>query len=429
MDRFVYIHGFNSGRNSHSGRALAELLGQPVICPEYDYSKSFAECLVSLRQQIVEAIDEKNDRVTVMGSSLGGFFALQLRHPAIMHTVAWNPVIFPAIQLGQFLGANTRFSDGEEWEFTREALLSYAQAPDPRPWRNEMWVREQRRLKDGKALSQPGFEIGGRGFTLLAGDRGESLKGASPAGSPAERENDRIPRRDIFLGSHDELLDSGLAHAFWQGHAELHDIESGHQILDYGHAAEILKSGKIFDTFVSWEGGASWAAPFLEAAPFAEAAILACGEKHDEVRRLLYLADVPYLELQGSILKKPHPLLILFFHPRHEARMLRLAAGLVKHCGGHSFNLLKADGHALWHYYTGDGCWGMVHPRNLDARTLRSAMWAAFTGWKGEAAEWHGHEPHGSLNRAMMRIHFAQLWDQNEDPIAAFESKLSNSQS
>ena len=31
MDRFVYIHGFNSGRNSHSGRALAEVLGAALI--------------------------------------------------------------------------------------------------------------------------------------------------------------------------------------------------------------------------------------------------------------------------------------------------------------------------------------------------------------------------------------------------------------
>jgi len=187
MDRFVYIHGFNSGKNSHSGRGLSEVLGQPVICPEYDYAKSFSECLASIRQQISEAVDEQNDHLTIMGSSLGGFFALQLRHPAIMHTVAWNPVIYPAIQLEQFLGKNTRFSDGAEWEFTREALLSYAQAPDPRPWRNEMWLREQRRAKGEAALSQPCFELGGRGFTLPAGES------TAPLVSPASRVKPRPP--------------------------------------------------------------------------------------------------------------------------------------------------------------------------------------------------------------------------------------------
>ena len=285
MDRFVYIHGFNSDRNSHSGRALAEVLGQPVICPEYDYSKSFSECLASIRQQISEAIDEKNDRLTVMGSSLGGFYALQLRHPAIIHVCAWNPVIYPSMQLEQFLGTNTRFSDGVDWEFTREALLSYAQAPDPRPWRNEMWARERQYARNRATLSQPRFELGGRGFTLSAGD----AKGVvdTPAGSPAEREADRLPRRDIFLASRDELLDSSLARAFWQGHANLHSIESGHQIFDYSHAAEILKSGKMLDSFEVWKTSAEWAALFREAARFSMAGLIVPGEKLDDVRRLL----------------------------------------------------------------------------------------------------------------------------------------------
>ena len=130
MDRFVYIHGLGSGASSRSGRELAGLLGTDVICPEYDYARPFSECLSSLRRQIIESVDERNDRLCVMGSSLGGFYALQLRHPAIVHVVAWNPVIFPAMQLEQFLGMNTRFFDGTPWEFTRETLLSYAQAPE-----------------------------------------------------------------------------------------------------------------------------------------------------------------------------------------------------------------------------------------------------------------------------------------------------------
>ncbi|WP_458401185.1 YqiA/YcfP family alpha/beta fold hydrolase [Mailhella sp.] len=426
MDRFVYIHGFNSGRNSHSGRGLSEVLGQPVICPEYDYSKSFSECLASIRQQISEAIDEQNDRLTIMGSSLGGFFALQLRHPAIAHVCAWNPVIYPAIQLEQFLGRNTRFSDGAEWEFTREALLSYAQAPDPRPWRNEMWLREQRRAKGEAALSQPCFELGGRGFTLLAGDRGESLKGASSAGSPAEREAKRLPRRDIFLASRDELLDSRLARAFWQGHADLHSIDSGHQIFDYSHAAEILKSAKMLDSFAGWESGAAWASPFREAALFSMAALFAPGEKLDDARRLLWLADVPYLEMQGRKNGAPFPLAAVFFHPRHEERTRRLIAGLVKSCGRHSYALLSADGKALRHQCAANRLQDAEYALPLEGRSFAAAVHAAFPGWQADSSEWHARERHGSMNRAMIRAHFAQLWGSCEDPVAAFEGGIRN---
>lgn len=65
MDRLVYIYDFNSGRNSRSGHKLSPRLGVPVICQEYNYSKSFAECLTNIRQQVSKAIDKRNDRVIV----------------------------------------------------------------------------------------------------------------------------------------------------------------------------------------------------------------------------------------------------------------------------------------------------------------------------------------------------------------------------
>ena len=207
MDRFAYIHGFNSGAESRSGKLLQELLRRPVIRPQCDYSLPYAQCLADIRRQIAEQLGS-GDRVCLMGSSLGGFYALNLRHPAICHVVAWNPVIYPAVQLGPLAGRNTRFTDGAEWEFTRDALLSYAAAPDPRPWRNSVW-QEERRLAAG---------------------------GAAP------------PPRDIFLGTHDELLSSPLARAYWQGAAVLHDIDSGHSIADYGHAAAVLKSGLALES-------------------------------------------------------------------------------------------------------------------------------------------------------------------------------------
>ena len=244
MDRFVYIHGFNSGRNSRSGHELSQLLGVPVCCPEYDYARSFAECFESLRQQIAAFIGARNDRLTVMGSSLGGFFALQLRHPSIIHAVAWNPVVFPAMQLEQFLGPNTRFSDGIDWEFTRESLLSYAQAPDPRLWQNALWAYERNAAGEAGEAQGHLFTPEAYGSVLSAwSERGLSAADISGAG-----ESERVPRRDIFLADHDELLDSRLTRAFWQGAATLHDIVSGHQIMDYGHAVSLLTEGKSFGT-------------------------------------------------------------------------------------------------------------------------------------------------------------------------------------
>ena len=231
MKRFVYIHGFNSGARSRSGRELGRLLETEVLCPEYDYARPFSECLASLRCQLFESVDAKKDSVCLMGSSLGGFYALMLRHPAIVHVAAWNPVVFPAIQLEQFLGTNTRFSDGSIWEFTRETLLSYAQAPDPRPWYNDMRTCEEIRLKGGADAETPCFHRYD-GHVFSTDDKEKRMSFLRGQG---------IPRRDIFLGDSDDILDARLSRAFWQGMACLHDIVSGHQILDYSHAVDILK--------------------------------------------------------------------------------------------------------------------------------------------------------------------------------------------
>ena len=209
MDRFVYIHGFNSGAESRSGRLLEQLHQQPVIRPQCNYSLPFAQCLDDMRRQISRQVSP-SDRVCLMGSSLGGFYALNLRGPAICHVVAWNPVIYPAVQLEPFTGRNTYpMPAGRSPKITRRTLLSYAGAPDPRPWHNRVWREEQAR------------------------DGGSGGRTAAP------------PPRDIYLGTHDELLNSPLARAYWQGAATLHDIDAGHSIADYSPAADVLKRGSV----------------------------------------------------------------------------------------------------------------------------------------------------------------------------------------
>ncbi len=414
MDRFVYIHGFNSSASSRSGRELSQLLGVPVICPEYDYSRPFAECLSSIQKQIDSAIDGRIDRLCVMGSSLGGFYALQLRHPSIIHAVAWNPVVFPAIQLEQFLGHNVRFSDGQKWEFCRETLLSYAQAPDSRPWRNEIWMRKQRYIRDEKVLTSPSFRFSGsHAFTLL------TEEDAFSAGN-SDSHMQSAPRRDIFIGDSDTILDGRLTRAFWQRSARLHDIVSGHQIADYSHALPILKKGKLLDSFAQWQPGADWAASFCEAGNYGMAGLVAVSDKLDEVRHLFWLADEPFLELSGEKDGRAYPLVMAFFHPCHEEKMRRLLAGLARFCGQASYVLLSADGRAVRHQMAANSLMDSEYLMPVPVRTLASTLEAAFSRWKGISAKWNGHQRYGSLMRAMMRNQFASKWEQNEDPVAAW---------
>ena len=195
---YVYIHGFNSGAGSRSGALLEAMLGQPVLRVVNDYSQDYKTCLAATEAQI-SAQFPSPAQLCVMGTSLGGFYALQLRLPGIARVAAWNPVVFPALQLAAFVGENTRFTDGKKWHFSRQALLSYAAAADARQWSN--------------------FQLAAR--------YGDS-------------QPPPCPLRHVYIGSHDEVLDHEIGVSFWHGHAGLTVIDSGHSIADFSHAAPFL---------------------------------------------------------------------------------------------------------------------------------------------------------------------------------------------
>lgn len=196
--RHFYIHGFNSGPESRSGAGLEALLGCPVIRVRNDYSKTYAECIERLTEFV--QTEAGSQEISLMGTSLGGFYALELRLPGIKKVTAWNPVIYPALQLAPFVGENVRFTDGQKWVFSNEARLSYAAAPDPRVWQN--------------------------------------------CCAPGQSRQEECSKRRIYLGDQDELLDPELAAIYWAGHASLEIISSGHSILNFDHAVGwLLESG------------------------------------------------------------------------------------------------------------------------------------------------------------------------------------------
>lgn len=201
MAFYIYIHGLNSGRQSRSGAALEKVIGAPVFRAVNDYSKPYGECLADLVRQIRQNAPA-GESLRVMGTSLGGFYALQLRLPEIERVMAWNPVVFPALQLARFVGKNTRFTDNADWFFPQSSLLSYAAAPDPRQWDNFYQARQAKADKRG-TVGQP-------------------------------------PLRFVTIGKRDDLLDPELCAIYWRGHASLMEIDSGHSVENFEHVLGFL---------------------------------------------------------------------------------------------------------------------------------------------------------------------------------------------
>jgi len=125
--KYVYVHGFNSGKSSSTGKALKELLPN-VICLEYASSKFFNENISSLKDQLLSQIDDED--FVLIGSSLGGFYVERLGFELKdnfnhIGNVLINPCNNPKEQLKQFLGKTKSFETNKEWIFTEEILDSY----------------------------------------------------------------------------------------------------------------------------------------------------------------------------------------------------------------------------------------------------------------------------------------------------------------
>ena len=118
----AYLHGFNSSPASHKAQVLkAHLegrgLGHLYACP----------ALPNRPGDAVRAIEsaiagQAPQRVTFLGSSLGGYYATWLAEKLGCRAVLINPAIRPHIGLEAFLGTQKNLHTGEPYELTRAHL-------------------------------------------------------------------------------------------------------------------------------------------------------------------------------------------------------------------------------------------------------------------------------------------------------------------
>ncbi len=122
----VYIHGFNSSPASHKSNQLRDRLaaldrGVEFACP----------ALPHLPREAVAVLEREvggfaPDNVTLIGSSLGGFYATYLTEKYGMRSVVINPAITPHEGLRTYLGPQRNLYSGEEYVLTEEHLTQLA---------------------------------------------------------------------------------------------------------------------------------------------------------------------------------------------------------------------------------------------------------------------------------------------------------------
>lgn len=117
MTMILYLHGFRSSPSSFKARLLAwhfAAIGRAdeFVCPQLPASPAAA---ITLVQQLIDQY--RGNRLVLIGSSLGGYYATYLAEQNHCKAVLVNPAVKPPRDLEKYVGVSTAFHSDEPFEF------------------------------------------------------------------------------------------------------------------------------------------------------------------------------------------------------------------------------------------------------------------------------------------------------------------------
>jgi uncharacterized protein len=121
----LYLHGFNSSPQSAKAQYLKRYLdergrGGEFVCPRLHHRPSLAVAAVE-----TEIARLPKESITLVGSSLGGFYATWLAEQHGLRAVLINPAVDPHMGLRAYLGPQQGFHGGETYELTEQHLREW----------------------------------------------------------------------------------------------------------------------------------------------------------------------------------------------------------------------------------------------------------------------------------------------------------------
>ena len=117
----LYLHGFCSSPESWKARLLDEAMrargqGDRFFCPALSPVPNEA---IAQAEAIIRS---RNEPLTLVGSSLGGFYATFLAEKHDLRTVLVNPAVVAPLSLNAYIGTQKNLYTGETFEFTAEHI-------------------------------------------------------------------------------------------------------------------------------------------------------------------------------------------------------------------------------------------------------------------------------------------------------------------
>ncbi len=118
----VYLHGFRSSPQSRKAQLLRERLHQRGLADQYVCPALPASPRMASELALFAARAKSPDRVALVGSSLGGYYATWVAERLGCRAVLLNPAITPARDLQAHIGRQPVFFNEDEIDFRPEYI-------------------------------------------------------------------------------------------------------------------------------------------------------------------------------------------------------------------------------------------------------------------------------------------------------------------
>ena len=115
----LYLHGFRSSPLSMKARMTGERMAQLGRANEYVCPQLPASPRLAMEQALALVQGVPAEELSIIGSSLGGYYATWMAERLGCRAVLLNPAIVPQLSLDQHVGVTTEYHSDKPFEFKR----------------------------------------------------------------------------------------------------------------------------------------------------------------------------------------------------------------------------------------------------------------------------------------------------------------------
>lgn len=114
----IYVHGFASSSKGQKAKLFKEEFEDDIIVPSLSYVPSLA---IDTLESLIKLLLNQKQKVSLIGSSLGGYYCIYLASQYNLKAILINPAIKPFETLDK-IGLCTNYYDNSSFEITKEHL-------------------------------------------------------------------------------------------------------------------------------------------------------------------------------------------------------------------------------------------------------------------------------------------------------------------